>query len=302
MKLTQLLKIHTEYLNPESLNTNLGDGYLYKNNSIYRNIRQLIQSKKINLSHQPNLAYQALPLAELQNILTEKTIPYFDNVTYLNLLDQKRRDIFYWDEVVDQVKKNNLLHESCHAVFHDEILNLPATNETLKMLNMLLEESLANTCELLSIKDVHNATHRIFHEMNSYNSVYEERGRLNQILDQTSGSFLFKFTFLSYLCSNYLLSEVTEKQLDQMFKLCLKNEKSAKTEQALKEHRRNIRAILKITFALNPRFREVTTAFYAKLNNINTPLNTLLKFDFLEHLNNEPQILNLIHSMSEKIL
>lgn len=307
MKLTSLLSQHAENNDSATLTKNFGDGFLCKNNSVYRNVRRLATDKGFHFTTQMSADHAALPLAQLDAVLEKKIIPYFDNVTMLVKIDHQKSHLFLWDEVVDQVKKNNLFHESAHAIIHSDLWALDLRNESAlkkdqhQVFKMLVEESFANTCELLSTQDVHNATHRIFHELNSYICVFEERYRLNQLREMSSPTFLFKFTFLSYLCSNYLHEQLSEAEIEVLFSLSERHETLTGLKKIALDQRKNFRGLFKIATALNPRFREITTKFHLKLQGVQTPFEQVLNFDFFSILENDKRILDLIHQLSEKI-
>lgn len=276
MKLTSLLQKHFD-TQQAGLSNNLGDGYLVTNNSVYRTIRKKSQELKFTFTDKPNPEYIALPMSQLENILSSKAIPYSNNVDVLKKLNEKIPGQIEWDHVVDNIKPNYVFHESCHVVARHlvEQLKLKDTSDIkTKITVMLLEESFANTCEFMATADASDETHRLFLEVNSYFTVFDDRTHLKNAMRDLGFSVVFKFMLMSYLHSNFLNEKLSEKTPNKTLKSLGKN-----------------------AFALNPRFRFTTTELYLRLHGIKQPVTEALKFDYLAVIEHNPSLQNLIQTM-----
>lgn len=294
MKIGRLLALQKPSQNPLSLAYNFGDEFLCTHNKIFRNIR----TKALDLGYQfkpdRNDAYLALPLSQLDSILNSKIIPFVDNVSVLKEVESKIKAGAYWDEVCDNLKKNHVFHESCHSVARDVINR--TIGQDLNVLSILLEESFSNTCELLSVIDVDSAGHMIFFEFNSYVCEFEERANLARCQSELEPKVMFQFFLLSYLHSNFLRDDLDDRVLGDVVAFLESQNQISKIEpKTLK----SLKVLSRISFRLNPRFRQVTTHFYLKLKGFNKPLDELLDFDFFTQIKNSSNYQLAIKELSE---
>ena len=268
MKVSKLLEQHFSEENEIGLKRSFGDSYLCSKNRIFRNIRKEALKLGYSFSADRNDDYLALPLSQLANVLATKKIPYVDNVNVLKNLEVQNPNLANWNDIRDSFRKNFVFHESCHAVARKA-----AVGEN-PILDMLIEESFANTCELLAVIEAENIPHKIFFEWNSYSALHEGRTNLKNALNEIGEAEFFKYIFFGYLHSNFLRANIEETQLARVVKIVAKNEPSARQLKTLK-------AMLKICFTLDAGFKEVTTGFYMKLQGIATEHAQLPKQDFL---------------------
>ncbi len=286
MKLSRLLELHEKFLTPHSLLTNLGDGYLVQHNPIYKNIRSQTLGAGFKTSDGSNPFYQALPLSQLETLLTTKTIPFTDNVSVLKSIEAQIPNQVDWNDITDNLKTNQIFHESCHAVARHLFQKNISQDSKLSQhrpLQMLLEESLANSCELLGICDVHESVHRVFYEINSYTSLFEERSHLLAAKKHFGEAELLKFLILTYLCANFLYESLDEKSLIRIIEISFAQKKLDNKDL------KTLRNISKICFRLDKRFRTVTTSFYLRLSGIATDFRKVLDFDFLKMIGEDPE-------------
>lgn len=291
MKLTNLLDQHAKFSKaPGALKDSLGDGFLLTHNHIYKAVRTKTMAAGFTFSTKQNDAYRVLPLSQLDQILKTKVIPYFDNVTVLSEIERKIPRQTIWDDVSDNLKGNSVFHEACHAVARSFAPSLEAKLQSeaklepmaAKALAMLLEESFANMCELLSIIDAEDQVHRIFLELNSYVYMLGDRVHLKKSASELGASQLSTFMLLAYLHANFLRDFT-----DQSFQRSLAIATTGKIPGDAKQIK-SLKQLAKIAFELNPRFREVTTRFYLRLNGVDTPIASLKSFDCLKVLETSP--------------
>ena len=271
MKLSKLLNLHLADADSVVLEQNFGDAFLCQHNKVYRNIRLKALNLGFTYSHEQNDAYQALPLSQLSEILLTKKIPFLDNVGVLKKIEKIMPDQTEWHELSQNLRKNFLLHESCHAVARELAGPLPAGDFGLKM---LIEESFANTCELLGVVDAGDSAHRIFYEWNSYTALFESRNNIKAALDEIGKEEFFKLIFFGYLHSNFLFDRFDDLQFNKMLAMVSEgfNAKQLKTA----------RALLKICFTLDRNFREITTNFYLKLSGVDADFRQADRMNYLD--------------------
>ncbi len=306
MKLANLLDQNKKSANQSgALKDSLGDGFLIANNLIFRNIRTRAVSVGFRFSTAQNDAYRVLPLSQLDSILKTKTIPYFDNVTVLEQVEARMPRETVWDDISDNLKGNSVFHEACHAVSRSFVIgfeNRLTTEaeidpEAARVLASLLEESFANTCELLSIMDASDQVHRIFIELNSYVYMLDDRVHLINASRDLGAEVFFKFVMLMYLHSNFL-RELNETSFERSLKIACQSSDAAVSKVQDPKLRKSLRQIAKIAYQLNPRFREVTTRFYLRLNGVRANVNELNNFDFLSILTNSQGAKSFLESAS----
>jgi len=265
---------------------NLGDRYLFEKNKIYRNIRLALLKYGYTFSSNYSYEYLTLPLTYLNQILVTKIIPYYDNVSALTNIENSNPKLIHWDELVDQIKKNNLFHESCHAIAYSKMNSLYPDKKQIDLFSQqqflfykIFEESYANTCELISILDTNDKFHRIFFEINSYICVFDEKSRLQKIEKTLGYHFLFKFSFFCYLYSNYLVNDLSNNNFIKLIEL---SSDSKEQYNIALNQKKILFGIFKIALDLNPRFRQITTQLYTKINKMTYSHKELISFNFLD--------------------
>lgn len=294
MKISSLLEHHKKGTHAHGLIKNWGDSYLLNHNPIYATVRKSAIKMGYVCSLDKNDFYLALPLSQLDWILENKKVPYSDNVSVVESVEAKSPRLVEWDDISDNLKKNYIFHESCHAVARHCFAGLKFNkNASSEITVSLLEESFANTCELLSVLYADDQVHRLFLEWNSYTHLFEERTNLLRAAKEFGGKKLFKFFLISYLHSNFLVESIDEKTLNKILLFVDINvDRSAKSLKVW-------RALLKITFNLNLRFRTVTTRFYLRSRGDRRPLKEILNFDFMSWVTSEPAIKSAIEDLTE---
>lgn len=296
MKIAKLLELHHKSKAPQALLKNFGDGFLLKNNRIYKNIRSAAISSQFKFTDEFNPQYQSLPLGQLETILKNKAIPYTDNVTALEKLIEQLQDSVSMEEVSDGFKRNYVFHEACHAVirsksnFKEDLKSLSSQRE--RCFQILLEESFSNACELLAVVDVHDQAHKIFFEMNSYTFLFENRTQFKKAMDEMGEDFIFKFFVVTYLYSNFLHNGLSTEQLNRLVKLLTKNPVDTK----------KLKALSKIPFTLDLNFRVVTTSLHLKISGLDRKPQELLDFDFLDLFSKDKKYLALLDAVTKTAL
>jgi hypothetical protein len=298
VKLTRLVEIDS-VPTVHDLTGLWGDRYLLAKNPIYARVRELTLAAHFQFSDELRLAMIALPLSQLEIFLDQRVIPYIDNVRTLKQVTASLGRDLDWDDVRDGLYRNHVFHESAHAVFRNEIpkdLRLP---QAARILRVLLEESFANACEMFAMKDVDDTAHQIFYEHNSYFFVPEIRAGLTKISAEWSPSGVFGYLWLCYLHSNFLQDEVTDAETDQILALLPKLIPGIPKLPA--GTRKVLRAVGKVCFELNPRFRENTTGLHLQLLGFRGGTRKNLGFDFMAELTKDTDLQQKFRALIQKL-
>lgn len=297
MKVSRLLSVHHSATFDCGLKRNLGDAYLYKQNKIFRNMRKDAQLFGFQYTA-ANTEHIVLPFLQLESILKTKNIPYVDNVTALENLAVQFPNLS-WSELAPHLKKNYVFHESCHAVARNHFRkNINSKNDAPKeaaesqILQILLEESFANTCELMAILDVQSAEHEIFYEQNSYTWLPEIRSRLKKSATEVGERPVMQLLLIAYLYANFLREAVSDVELEKILFLCNLHKLEFQKIKYL-------RSLVKVAFTLDYEFRTVTTGLHLKLQGLDTDLE---KIDILHLLNRDFKNIDAIRELCDKAL
>lgn len=302
MKINRLIEAHLKF-EAQGLPGSFGDGYLMAHNRYFRQIRNAALKIGFLPSSAKNEAYEAFPLLHLEDLLAAKTLPYTNNFAAFKDLTKMQLDALTWDDVHGNLKQNFVFHEAAHGVIRawaDPLLGPhQLESQTLPfqqkfVLRMLMEESFANTCELMAIVDLVDSVHRCFFELNSYMNNFEQRTHLKNAVESIGESNVIRFLFLAYLQSNFLRSGIDDSQFRAMLQLV--ETAAADFSPGFSKDPKNLktlRALAKIAFQLSDRFRVQTTAFHLRLAGIQTSQQQLFDFDFLKSVEG-PQYMKLL--------
>ncbi|KYG63743.1 hypothetical protein AZI86_13035 [Bdellovibrio bacteriovorus] len=290
MKISRLLELHQQHQS-QGLFGSFGDGYLVAHNRVFRGVRTMALAAGYKFSDSRDEAYDAFPLLQLDRILESKTLPYANNVVPFESLTSAQQELISWDDVDGNLKRNFVFHEGSHAVFRSLKPAHRSEDVSVQVVWMLLEESFANTMELLAVIDAGDAAHRIFFELNSYVCEFDHRHHLLKALTEFGEKVLVPFMVLSYLHSNFLREKIEDKDFNQIFKM-LSLENLSDTQI------KTLRALSKVVFNLSERFRYQTTDFHLRLAGVKNPYELLYKTDFLKICALEEEISKVISKIS----
>ena len=286
-KLFEVINLHDENQQKETLPLSFGDSFLYSHNLIFKNIRDHSLKLGYLFTTDDFCHYNVLPYASLPFILKEKKVPYSDNVTVLRDIEIRFPKRFRCEELV-KVKSNYTLHESSHCVadhylkniqFDSTILRLIPNENSQKAFKLIMAESFANTVE--SIANAYNLTpeQRFFYELNSYVTHNKKvNSNLLQTLELIGLKKTFYLIYISYIFSNSLNADVSHQVFLKLLQRILPEPSAyskAKDHPALKK-------LFSHGFELSLDFRLQTTGFFCAYSGLNTPLQQLLKWDTLE--------------------
>ena len=293
MKIFKLLQLDSSCSSEQSLALSFGDAYLFRHNRIFRNIRRACIASGYSYNDKPDAAYLALPLSQLENIMNSGQIPYVDNVGVLQQLEKKCPHAVEWFEISENLKRNYVLHESCHAVARKFL----KSDETVGgMLALMLEESYANTCELFGILDAEDQAHRIFYESNSYTTLFELRTNLKKACDEIGEPIVFQFFLFGYLHSNYLHNSFSDIDFLAVQKLA----EGLAGRQLPAAQIKTVRSLVKVCFTLDLDFRTTTTGLHLKLSQVSPALSS--KNSYAGVLAEKSELINSIQRLTQLAL
>jgi hypothetical protein len=266
--IAKLIALHDGHSCTHALPHSLGDGYLYKHNKVFANVRNVVRARGFEFSRQhTNLwrEYNVLPLLCLQAILDGRVVPYCDNVSPLRALASRSANLGLPRSVMrfllGNLRRNYLLHESAHCIAHDVLQQLdPRGSQVDKktlVLDNLFAESFANATETFAASLLEATAEKFFFNLSSFMSyipaVKEAASRLGS---EYGVRGLFKLICFSYFLANLRYEEVTAEMSDLCVSLSLDG-------AALNEHDKQPLAVLfENSLKLNERFRAETAAVY----------------------------------------
>ena len=301
MKLKTLLEQHHQNEHPQQIKKNLGDAYLLQNNCFFNSVRNKVLTLGFIYSNSLNSDYTVFGMSQLENILKSKTIPYLDNVTLLENLENKNPTQIVWLHLENNLRPNYVFHESCHAYarsISDE-LNLRTDyshQKEILILIALIEESFANTCEFMASANAKDAIHKIFLQMNSYYADFENVMTLHKAIETHSEKSIFQMMLFSYLHSNFLTEKISETGFQKILQIAFENSPPKDSQQI-----KILRSLSKKAFDLNPVFRYSTTEFYLRMTGINQPLEKALDYDFIDLIQKTLKIQKLMTQLSTSL-
>lgn len=277
----EILNLHHSYKNSSVLEKSIGDGFLFKNNPLYKNIRNEFLKFGYTYTTEDFCYYVAMPFLSLSEILKHKKVPYFNNITPLEIIENTHPKKFKCEEII-KPKTNHVLHESAHCIAEEYLKKINfkidfLSKEQTLTLQMIMAESFANTTE--SICNFWNTTpeQQLFFEMNSYIIHYK---KISQALKETVALIGFKNSFeliyISYLCSNCLMNEVSQSQFNKMISVYFN---PITTEIILKN--KSCLKIFNHAFELSMDFRLQTTGFYCQMAGLKADLFKLVDIDLI---------------------
>ena len=291
MRLKDILDAHKKHQVRNALKLNLGDAYLLKTNTIFRNIRNAALELGYRFTEKRFFDYDVLPLTQLPKILKTKTIPYCDNVTCLKEIDRLAPDAFEWQEV-PPLKANYVLHESAHGVARELRLiyfkkekapkkAVLSATQTLVM-QALVEESFSNAVECMAnLYSASRLEDELFFKNAYINEKAPARAALKKAVDLIGFEAAFRFIVLAFLHANFLKNNVALESFDRILNIVFIHNPegvpkfSAKNQKALKD-------AFKVGLDLDPGFTIFTNSFCFRLRGLEDSLFDLTCFDCLK--------------------
>jgi hypothetical protein len=275
-----ILDAHDRYAAPESLSESLGDGYLFRRNPVYRNLRELALGLGFKYTLWSPLEHFSYPLVSLPDILNRHHIPYRDNVTTLRRLESLQPGNFDMSEIEPHSAtcRNQALHESAHCVLETVFQKLygdawgDSRNEV--VFRALYGESFANTVEDMTAMFIGGRLSRFFSKfcVNAHNNSTQIAVQ-QALLDRFDYRFLFQLTLFGYLHYNFMYEKLGRPELKRCLSLI---EPAGKITP---QHEQLMLAVLQNCMRMSNDARTSTSGFYFKTLGFKSPtgLNNLTR-------------------------
>lgn len=307
MKLKKALELHHASAVKGSLARNFGDGYLLRTSPVYASIRKSALRLGYRYTTDRLYHYDALALSQIHRLIRDRRIPYIDNVSVLEEIEELRPGMFSWADIPD-LKRNVLLHESAHCVARASTHKwFPEPSRNERILSMLLEESYANTCDSVVGAGSSREAHRIFSHLNCY-TLFEEKsdphGRFREMRAMIGERAVFQTTLLLYLHANFLCENFDEQGFAELLQTVLKQVRAA-TGKTVAVNRRDLKKLyryLSFPFLLNLYFRYRTNDFYFRLLGFKGKVENLLAFDHIAYVSGSEAFWGCLNELTDLAL
>lgn len=261
--LRSLIALHRRASNRCALSDNLGDGYLYAKNAIYRRIRDVALAAGYRFTRRDVRGYLGFPLLSLDAILDTRKIPYRPNVAALEQVENCR-PLFFSQEQFNHLRpvRNYLLHESAHAIAYHAFMGNPESAWTTladpsRLVHVLGGEAFALTTEYLASCLANDVTHRWFLGMNSYRSSAQRAADFAWLIEELDFVPAVWMLYAAFLYNNWLVEQLTDKQFSRVLALCPTGRQTMKQSA-----RRRAREALSEMMHVSTWFRMNTTPIF----------------------------------------
>jgi hypothetical protein len=169
--LNEILALHDRHAGDSELPGNLGDGFIYRHNALFRNVRDGVKRLGYSFTQDDFCGYRSLSLLALPKLIQARKVYYVDNVSILREIESKRPNTYVFKEI-PTVQMNWMLHEQSHliaeSVFKTEGRSAGTAAENAElMMNVFMSEAFASTTELMGNLNVETEEHAFFYGQNS---------------------------------------------------------------------------------------------------------------------------------------
>jgi hypothetical protein len=297
LPLKDILDAQSKARPPGALELCLGDGFLLEHNVVCANIRSLARRFGYSYTTEDFCHYGSQKYASLEQILAQKRIPYFDNVSTLLALERNQPGMFQFKDV-SSLTKNYLLHETAHCVadwlMKNRAIDFSSLDpERALFLKLNLGESFANTVDHFARNICGSDLELLFLDWNSYLvSPPLLRNTFTELLQLLGPRTVFRSLFLGYLFANFRYKELNDKGIQLVLGVFdEKLEVGSTAFEALSQ-------VVNSAFDLNESFRVRTQSFYLKMLGVNTDCASLCDFNFVSTIARNPGLKSLINEFA----
>lgn len=222
LRVSELIALQRRHHGAQRLAESLGDGYLYRHNRFFRNIRRAALAAGFRYTLSDDTAYYGFPLIHLDAILASRKIPYRPSFTALCHLEASRPGFFTLADLQqNRPAPNYLLHESAHAVAFRELFGRPrdvaaALREPSALLKVMLGESFAMTAEYFAACAVQGQPHAWLFSISSYRHRTQKKKAVGQLLERYGFEPVCRAVLLAFLYNNFLVDRLGRRQLESL--------------------------------------------------------------------------------------
>lgn len=271
--------------NPATLKAVLGDTFLYNQNKIFRNRREMALQQKIKFK-KADSSYNISSLLCLPQILKQKSVPFSENKNALINLDLPVKKITVDDLVFLGTKKNHLLHETSHVIMW--LVARRTVDLSIKielMTALLLSESYANYSETIANCFAKTELHRHYLALNSFWSYSSEEVKTLTLLQKKHGKLTTNTTmFLCFLYANFLYKKISSYECESI-RLFIGSHSAKLSTSEIKD-------LFAIASQLNIHFLIKTGEIFWKTLGVDGNLFENLDFDPIDFLLQNPKLRN----------
>jgi len=255
--LAKIISQHLLHSGPESIFSNIGDGYLFNTNPLFRNIRRETIRLGFRFSMDATSSYFVFPLMSLGSVLSSGCIPYRDNFQWLQTLEAKAPGKFGLEDVRKfDLHFNYLLHESAHCIAHREFFGHESLESAEKtpatLLKIASSEAFANTVEAFSSLFVTGDIGEYFLAANTHFKLeLSEISLFFSVIGKIGFESAFKAMLLGFLYSNFLFEDFSSAELGKVAALA-----------EIPNPPENFAEFIGFSLTLSQRFRTDTAFFF----------------------------------------
>ena len=272
MHFSDILDLHESFRTADSIPAILGDGYLLRQNPVYRKIRE--RSLKQGATYiEAYPEYLLLPFHELPRILSEKKVPYVPGARLVEKIEQSWPAVFETGDLA--MPESYHMHEAAHLIADNILGGIKAKNRHEEILLILMSESFANTADALACGFAADEIHHYFLKQNCYMHPRRVVNEALASLEKEAGlAFTFMLIFFTYLQANFLSSALSPGAIRGILR-------HAGLELAVRvKLRKEIRVVCGIGERLDPLFRVTTTGNFLKQRGFVGDIHDIFGFPF----------------------
>jgi len=289
MSLAHILQQQVSLHGPNRLQDSLGDGFLYRNNRVYRRLRLAVLKAGFQFSQQDPGAYFGFPLLSLPTVLATRTVPYRNNVGALAAIHRSQPGRLRLSDLkLNRPVPNYLLHESAHAVGFstlwkdvrgqtavDALLGAPES-----LPGVMLCEAFAMTAEYLAACHVGDPMHRWYFSINSYRHTVPGKQTIGWCYETLGRRATAGLLLGAFLYGNYLRTRLSMADVSRIATLALPRGAAMPDGPAQRRVQRALSSIMR----MNPDFVHDTARLFLRAVGHTTPYQRLLKPDPLDRV------------------
>lgn len=252
--LKEVISLQKKFRPRKSLPQNLGDGFLMQFNPLFRRIREETLKRGFRFTTENVGNYYSFPLMALDEVISQKKIPFRENFSWLERLEKLAPETFTLTEIKrSEIQLNYLFHESAHCIAHAEFfgrINRIPQNE-ISLLKILLGESFANAVECFSAIYAEGELGFFFLEANChFRANARELKALQRAAKKYGNEIIFLLLICAFLYANYLHEGLSKQEKRKIFSF------------VGIEPKRELEDILQIGLQLDTEFRTSTTQLH----------------------------------------
>lgn len=299
MLISKILDVHDQHRHASGLAAVLGDSYLLRHSSIYRNVRRAVLDRGFEPSQAPPFPYFTLPFLALRDIHAKRVLPYCDNVTAVRRLVRScpATARLRFDDVLDTgLARNYLFHESVHAIAHRIIHAMrggprgkPRGHDRRAIVALLVEESCANAAEAVLAA---SRRERAFIQLCRSNCYFGYHHPVHELIRLAGVETAFEVAWLGALHANFLFRDLPATEAWRRIRRVVRDPSLPSIE------RRKVVAAFRVGFTLSVKFRLSTTAIYLRYLGFRKDIIRLLDFDFMPYVVDGGALEPVVHEMA----